>query len=122
MFSIGRLIRDARRAKKWSQEKLAEKLDISAPYICKLEKDVNPPSDELCIELGKVLGLDTDNLRRMALEKRQDIRLEDLLFQPKTKKEKEFMEVFRSFSQEGRDELVNFVVDAIARGDFVPKK
>lgn len=121
-MSIGRLIKDARVARRWSQEHLAELIDVSPPYICKLEKDVNPPSDKLCLELAEVLYLDSDNLRRLALEKRQDIKLEDLFFKPKTKKEKEFIGVFRSLSKKGQDELINFVMDAIARGDFILKK
>lgn len=120
--SIGQLIKQARIAQSLSQGDLAGLVEVTNPYICRLEKDQSTPSDELCIDLARVLKLDTKDLRRRALEKREGIRLEDLFPRARTKNERELMAVFSSLSDKGRSAVVNLVLDAHARGEFELKE
>jgi transcriptional regulator with XRE-family HTH domain len=46
----------------WTQEKLAERLKISARYYQSLEAGTHAPSFELLMRMGKVLGCSWDDL------------------------------------------------------------
>ena len=58
MASIGEIIKEARVRQKYQQQQVAAKIGVTAAYICKLEKDLNPPSNKVCEKLAKVLKLD----------------------------------------------------------------
>ena len=61
------------------QQDVAVQVGVTPAYISKLEKGINPPSDELCIKLAGVLHLDADDLRRRAFAERQGMDLEAIV-------------------------------------------
>lgn len=82
---FGARLRGAREARGLSQEELATALNKAAPYISQIESGRRIPSDELCLEMAKVLPdaldwdavrLEADNLRSpqkiVALRHRSD--------------------------------------------------
>ena len=60
--TIGARISAARKAKGFSQEKLAEMLGVSSQAVSKWENDLSCPDISLLPQLAKVLGVTTDEL------------------------------------------------------------
>jgi transcriptional regulator with XRE-family HTH domain len=56
-MGIGEQVKAARKGRGWSQEELAERLDVSRPYISKVESGASVSLDVLR-KLTAVLGLD----------------------------------------------------------------
>jgi transcriptional regulator with XRE-family HTH domain len=59
---FGQNLQTQRSKTKWTQEKLAERLKISARYYQSLEAGTRAPSFELLLRIGKVLGCSWDDL------------------------------------------------------------
>lgn len=59
---IGGHIRDIRSAKGLTQAELAEKIDVSTPFISKIERGVKHPSLETLISIASSLGTTIDVL------------------------------------------------------------
>ena len=59
---IGRRIKIAREAKKLTQEKLAELVNLSPMHISVLERGQKPPKLETLIKLANILGVSGDYL------------------------------------------------------------
>lgn len=61
-------VQKARKAKGLSQSALAEKVDVSASFICKLEHDrlVYPPTTAVLAKIAEVLEVDMDMLTFLA--------------------------------------------------------
>lgn len=81
----GVLIRAFRTIRNISQSDLAAKLGVSSAHMSRVESGRVVPSDKLCLEMSRVLGLDEGAsrwLRARALEKRARIRIEDLCPHP----------------------------------------
>lgn len=55
---IGKLIRDARTEKNWTQNDLAQKMGVTQPFISKLEKGESMPESKTRKKLIKILGED----------------------------------------------------------------
>lgn len=77
--TCGKLIMEGRERKSWTQKNLADVVGVTSSYISKLEQDDNPPSDQLCVKIARVLELDEKELRLLALEKRASLDLPSLL-------------------------------------------
>lgn len=60
--TLGTRIAEARRAKKQTQEELAEKLGVSSQAVSKWENDVSCPDISLLPALARQLGLSLDEL------------------------------------------------------------
>lgn len=58
MDSVGALIREARKARGWSQAALATRLDVGRPYVSKLEAGKRAVSADLARALVRELDLD----------------------------------------------------------------
>ena len=58
--SIGENIRRYRKKRKWRQEDLAEKVDLSVNYISLLERGEKIPALDTFIEIVNVLGVTSD--------------------------------------------------------------
>ena len=58
--SIGENIRSYRKKRKWRQEDLAEKVDLSVNYISLLERGENIPALDTFIDIVNVLGVTSD--------------------------------------------------------------
>lgn len=59
---IGKRIRERRLSKSWSQEELAEKLDLSVTYIGMIERGEKLPRLETFIKIVNVLDASADEL------------------------------------------------------------
>ena len=59
-IEIGKRIREARLAKGFTQEYLAEKLNIDSSFISKVENGHKSTSMSLCIEICKLLDVSLD--------------------------------------------------------------
>ncbi|EAW34818.1 helix-turn-helix transcriptional regulator [Lyngbya sp. PCC 8106] len=66
--TFGRLIREARQGKGFSQRDLAKLVDVSYTYLSKLENSRAdyPPKEEIIQLLAHHLGLDVEELRDLA--------------------------------------------------------
>ena len=60
--AVGVRIREARKAQRMTQDKLAAVLGMSAPHISALERGVKPPSLETLIQIANVLEVSADML------------------------------------------------------------
>lgn len=58
--TLGDLIFRARKAKRWTQEVLAEKAGLSGVYVGFLEKNKRKPSSDVVTAIAQALGADVD--------------------------------------------------------------
>ena len=61
---LGQRIREQRRKKGWTMDKLAEKADLSVNYVGDLERGVKTPSLDTFIRIVEVLDVSADVLIR----------------------------------------------------------
>lgn len=59
---LGKQIREIRRQRHLTQEKLAEKVDLSVPYISHLERGTKKPSLAVLVRLAESLDVTLDRL------------------------------------------------------------
>lgn len=59
---LGEAIRNGRKAAKFSQEKLAEKADLSTVFISRIERGIESPSLDNLVKIAKALGVRVRNL------------------------------------------------------------
>ena len=66
--TFGKVIRQARKAKEYSQRELAKLIGVDYTYLSKLENDHAgyPPSEDVIELLARNLDLDEDELRHLA--------------------------------------------------------
>lgn len=66
--TFGQVIRQARREQEYSQRELAKLIGVDYTYLSKLENDRAdyPPSQEVIESLANNLGLDAEDLRKLA--------------------------------------------------------
>lgn len=62
MREIGKRIREKRLARSWSQEELAERMNLSVTYIGMIERGEKSPRLETFIKLANILGASADEL------------------------------------------------------------
>ena len=62
--TLGLKIRQARRDKKWTQEYLAEKADISVIYIGEIERGIKMPSLNVFLRIVEAMNISVDYLLR----------------------------------------------------------
>lgn len=79
--NLGEHIRRARLEMGWSQEKLAELLDITPTHVKHLESGHRKPSAEVLFSLAKLLNMSLDNLifRENDLQNQTIQQIENLL-------------------------------------------
>ena len=54
---LGEAVRAARKGAEFSQEKLAEKAELSAVFISRIERGVESPSVDNLLKIAKALGV-----------------------------------------------------------------
>ena len=59
---IGQRIREIRKSKKWTQEKLAEYSELEPSYISHIERAATKPSLQTLISIANTLGVSLDEL------------------------------------------------------------
>ena len=62
MVNIGERIMQLRKAKNWSQDELAKKIEASRVMIGKYEREDNSPSIEVIVKLAKAFEVSVDFL------------------------------------------------------------
>ena len=55
-MSVGKKLRQIRRAKDITQEALAEKVNVAKSYLCQIERETKSPSVNLLEEIAEALG------------------------------------------------------------------
>ena len=63
-ITLGKRIRDARLKKKFTQEQLSEKANISLYYLGEVERGVKAPSLKVFVAIASALDVSTDSLLR----------------------------------------------------------
>lgn len=61
---MGNRIKETRRKHHWTQDQLAEKVDVSLEYISEIERGLKTPSMQVFIKLVEVLDVSADYLLR----------------------------------------------------------
>lgn len=61
-IAFGRELRKMRQQRRLTQEKLAELVDLSVPYISHLERGTKKPSMEVLVRLAEILDVTVDRL------------------------------------------------------------
>ena len=74
---FGAAISAARRARTWSQDVLAERLDVSKNHIGYIERGERAPSLDVAVRLAKVLGLSLDSVFLEAAEAKPERAFQD---------------------------------------------
>jgi len=85
---LGQMIKQARKGR-FNQKQLGEAVGVWDTYIGQIEKGEKVPSDELCLKLAEVLGLDPQRMLLMAYIERASgfarelfLRIQELLDSP----------------------------------------
>ena len=94
MVNIGERITQLRKAKNWSQDDLAKKIDASRVMIGKYEREDNSPSIEVIVKLAKAFEVSVDYLLGEGLnatyDKEMVKRLDELESLPQDEKQQVF--------------------------------
>ena len=110
---ISKIIKEARTKKKWTQEQLAKELDIVQSYSSKLESGTVPPSDNLCIEIAKKLGLNKPSFLLLARKQRNSVEISRYLFSYPLEKipreVKEFLIIYEALNDTEKNEMKNIL-------------
>lgn len=69
-LTMGDRIQETRKKRGFTQEQLAEKLDISVEYVSQIERGLKMPSMQLFIKLVEILDVSADYLLRDAVSTR----------------------------------------------------
>ena len=94
MVNIGERIMQLRKAKSWSQDELAKKIEASRVMIGKYEREDNSPSIEVIVKLAKAFEVSVDYLLGEGLnatyDKEMVKRLDELENLPQDEKQQVF--------------------------------
>jgi transcriptional regulator with XRE-family HTH domain len=94
MVNIGERITQLRKAKNWSQDELAKKIEASRVMIGKYEREDNSPSIEVIVRLAKAFEVSVDYLLGEGLnatyDKEMVKRLDELESLPQDEKQQVF--------------------------------
>jgi transcriptional regulator with XRE-family HTH domain len=88
---LGLKIKELRKSKKLTQEKLAEILDLDVGYISKLEVGRNFPTIGTLERISKVLEVEMYELFQYTNNSKKDFKNELILMYDKLNKEKQFL-------------------------------
>jgi transcriptional regulator with XRE-family HTH domain len=118
---VGDIIKEQRKRKGWSQEQLAEQLNVCPAYICRLEKQGSkPPSNRLCEDLARIFSIDRNELLLRAIQERESVPLFELIESGKdegvlTGEEQRIVKLMRALPEGERRSVIK-VVEAMGRG------
>lgn len=87
---LGLKIKELRKQKKFTQEQLAEKLNLDIGYISKLEVGRNFPTIGTLEKIAKVLQVELCEFFRFTQEKKEDFKSEITNIYDKLNKEKQY--------------------------------
>ncbi len=75
-IKIGKNLKQIRKSNGYTQEKLAEKIEVSVRYVSDIEQDRAKPSYEVLIKICNVFQVTLDQIFSEYLEAKQNKRLE----------------------------------------------
>ena len=73
---LGQKIRQIRKEKGFSQEKLSEEIDISPRQMCMIESGNSYPSIETFVKISKILEIDINNFFNLNVKNSDNLRSE----------------------------------------------
>lgn len=76
IIKIGKNLKQIRKSNGYTQEKLAEKIEVSVRYVSDIEQDRAKPSYEVLIKICNVFQVTLDQIFSEYLEVKQNKRLE----------------------------------------------
>lgn len=93
-IKIGKNLKQIRKSNGYTQEKLAEKIEVSVRYVSDIEQDRAKPSYEVLIKICNVFQVTLDQIFSEYLEAKQNKRLEYSLagYDKLTKEDKQTIE------------------------------
>lgn len=59
---FGKRLKSIRGSRSWTQENLAEKMDISSNYISSIERGQENPTFDMLVKFSKALGIEMEEL------------------------------------------------------------
>lgn len=103
--SVGKYIKEYRKKKNMSQEKLAEIIGLSVPYVSMMENSQKYPALDTLISIANALDVTPDQLLCETLNKEYEIKrsvmLDDISELPKREQERIFT-VVRAMIEEAK--------------------
>ena len=108
-MDIGKRIAELRKARKWTQQELADKLYVTDKAVSKWEQGLGSPELSTVVALAKVFGVSTDYLL-MGLPYNPIIKEETI------KDEKEIMTIGESIEARTHAEFLNILLDKNYKG------
>ena len=103
-MKIGEKIKKVRKARKWSQAKLAEKIEVHVTHISRLETARYTPSLELLIKFASTFEVTTDYLLYEQIDNADSFNFKDKNFFNK-------MKLIEDLDEQDR-EIINGVIEA----------
>ena len=116
---IGKFISERRKAKKLTQEKLAEKLNISDRAISKWERGICLPDASIMIPLCKILDISVNELLRGKIMKEKDNNTDDLLVELSKREEEKDKLIFISMYVIIFTSLILFLIICLLAATFM---
>lgn len=116
---IGKFISERRKAKKLTQEKLAEKLNISDRAISKWERGICLPDASIMIPLCKILDISVNELLSGEIMKEKDNNTDDLLVELSKREEEKDKLIFISMYVIIFTSLILFLIICLLAATFM---
>lgn len=116
---IGKFISERRKSKKLTQEKLAEKLNISDRAISKWERGICLPDASIMIPLCKILDISVNELLSGEIMKEKDNNTDDLLVELSKREEEKDKLIFISMYVIIFTSLILFLIICLLAATFM---
>lgn len=116
---IGKFISERRKSKKLTQEKLAEKLNISDRAISKWERGLCLPDASIMIPLCKILDISVNELLSGEIMKEKDNKTDDLLVELSKREEEKDKLIFISMYVIIFTSLILFLIISLLAATFM---
>lgn len=116
---IGKFISERRKSKKLTQEKLAEKLNISDRAISKWERGLCLPDASIMIPLCKILDISVNELLSGEIMKEKDNKTDDLLVELSKREEEKDKLIFISMYIIIFTSLILFLIICLLAATFM---
>jgi len=116
MRLISEIIKKSRIKKQWTQDRLAEELNITQSYLSKLESSTKPPGNSLCVKIAEKLEIDKKDLLLKAFKQRNAEEISKYLssYNPYPKEipdeVREFLEVYETLDDFDRSKIKDILL------------
>lgn len=110
-MSIGSRIKDARKAKRITQETLALSVGITKGSVANYENSVSVPKVDVLFRLMSALGVDANYLYQDSMERGSA----DSCLSPD---ERSIVDIYRQLNEEGQDKITGILDDLVQSGKY----